>query len=124
MEAAAAFLKFIWGLLKSDTAHLGMAGIAGAVAAAMVEWSGWLHLLRKVVVGCLCAIYLSELMVPLLSVVLAGLSLPAGSSIELSAFLMGMLGIVIVEFFTHLFASYRNRGAKPATLVDPSNRDK
>ena len=123
MDSPVSFAKFVWSIFKSDVGQLGLAGIAGAIAASMVEWDGWVQLARKVTVGCLSAIYLSELTVPLFRFLLGGLDIPRDHSVELSAFLMGMLGIVIIEFLMHIFRSYRRHVKNPATPKQTSIED-
>lgn len=110
--------KFIMQVLKNEMFVLGVSGVAGAIAVAMVEWDGWLQLLRKVTVGGLCAIYLSPLAVPLLAFFLSGLSVPTDNAPTLGGFIMGMVGIVIVEFFIHVFRTYSK------IIVKQKNRER
>lgn len=99
-------VKMVLQLLKNELVLLGLSGIAGAIAVAMVEWEGWFQLFRKITVGGLCAIYLSPLAVPLLSFFLDGLNVEAGHAPTLGGFIMGMIGIVLVEFIIHVFRTH------------------
>lgn len=111
-------LKWFWALLKTDVGSLGVAGVAGAIAVSMVEWSGWVQLARKVVVGGICAVYLAPLAVPLLSFFLNGLSVTESHAPTLGGFVMGMFGIVFVEFILHIIRA-RQKYNKTGTFVVP-----
>lgn len=90
--------KILFEFLQSEAVSLGVAGIAGAVASAMVEWRGPKELIRKVVVGGIAAYYASDLAVPMLRFLLPGIGLDAEKAPNLAAFIMGMFAIVIFEF--------------------------
>lgn len=94
--------------LKSETAQLGVAGVAGAIAAALTKWNGFVELVRKVVVGALCAIYLSDLAVPLFKWALPIIGIEASASIKLSGFIMGIVGIIIIDFIIHVMRLRRD----------------
>ena len=106
MENPITAMKLVMSIIKSDYMTLGAAGVAGAIVSAVAEWRGWASLLQKVVVGGISAMYLSDLMIPILAVLLRGLTVSTDRADELSAFLVGMMGIVMFEFLTHLFRSY------------------
>lgn len=92
-------LKSLWDAISTEA----IAGISGAVAISLVEWHGWVRFARQVVVGGICAVYMSDLSVPLLEFFLSGLKVGSHKAPELGGFIMGMAGMVIVEFFIKLF---------------------
>ena len=100
-------VKAIWSVLKSDTASLGIAGISGAIVASMVEWGGWLLFARRLAVGGICAIYMAPLSIPLLSYVLVGLSIDETRAPTLGGFIMGLIGMMVVDFLLQIFQSRR-----------------
>lgn len=89
--------------MQTATGELATAGLAGAAVSAAMEWSGFLPAVRKIIVGTLCALYLSPLAIPLLSLVLGGLNVPPEKTAGMSGFLMGVLGIVVIEILLKVF---------------------
>lgn len=83
---------------NSDVLFMALSGFSGAVATSMVEWQGWLDFSRRVVVGALCAIYMTDLAIPLLEYLLTGIRIDPSNAPKLGGFIMGMLGMMIVEF--------------------------
>lgn len=114
--------RAVLAALQSDYASLGLAGISGAIAAAIADWRGWAQLLRKAVVGAICAVYISPLAVPMLQFFLPGIGVPEDRAPELGGFLMGMLGIVLVEFLLHVVSVRRQllEGERRAAQIRPA----
>ena len=113
------WVKVLWAIVKSDAASLGAAGVAGAVSVAMVEWDGWFQLARKVAVGLLCALYLSPIAVPILGFFLDGINVGRENAPTLGGFIMGMIGIVFIEFLLHII-----RARKTMKLAERGHRRK
>lgn len=104
-----------FGFLPGDWKTLLTAGVAGSAVSAAMEWTGMLPAIRKMVVGTLCALYLSPLAVPVLTWALNGLSVPSAAvrSTGLSGFLMGVVGIVVIEIIMKALQIKRdNMGGK------------
>lgn len=97
-----------WEWLQSGKAELILAGLAGSAVSAAMEWTGVLPAVRKILVGTLCAMYLSPLAVPLLGWVLGGLQVPTENSAGVSGFLMGIVGIVVIEIILKAFKLKRD----------------
>lgn len=94
--------------LQSDKGSLLIAGLAGSAVSAAMEWTGILPAIRKIVIGTLCAMYLSPLAVPLLGWVLGGLQVPTENAAGVSGFLMGVIGIVVIEIILKAFRLKRD----------------
>lgn len=94
--------------LETASGELATAGLAGAAVSAAMEWTGFLPAVRKIVVGTLCAMYLSPLAIPLLSIVLGAIDVPLEKTAGTSGFLMGVLGIVVIEILFKAFRLHRN----------------
>lgn len=94
--------------LSSATGELFKAGLAGSAVAAAMEWTGFLPAIRKIVVGTLCALYLSPLAVPLLEWVLGTIQVPRDQAAGVSGFLMGVLGIIVIEIILKAFRLRRD----------------
>lgn len=88
---------------QSGKADLLTAGLAGSAVSAAMEWTGVIPAIRKFVVGTLAALYLSPLAVPLLAWVLDGLQVPPENASGMSGFLMGIVGIVVIEIILKAF---------------------
>lgn len=95
-----------WHQLIASKAEIAMAGLAGGVAASVSDWRGWLVLSRMVVVGVLCAIYLSPFALPVIESSLSWLKLDDDAGPAASGFLMGAFGLIFIEF---LLAAVRIR---------------
>ncbi len=94
--------------LETATGELATAGLAGAAVSAAMEWTGFRSAVRKIVVGTLCAMYLSPLAIPLLSWVLGAIDVPIEKTAGMSGFLMGVLGIVVIEILFKVFRLHRD----------------
>lgn len=97
---------FEW--LAQGKGELLTAGFLGSVVAAAMEWTGVLPGVRKIVVGTICAVYLSPLGLPLLAWILDGINVPAESAAGMSGFLMGVTGIVVIEIILKAFRLKRD----------------
>lgn len=98
----------IWDWLSQGKGELLTAGFLGSVVSAAMEWTGTLPAIRKIVVGTICAVYLSPLALPLLSWILAGINVPPESAAGMSGFLTGVTGIVIIEIILKAFRLKRD----------------
>ena len=108
MDTWGSLLREIFSALRGETAQLGVAGVAGAIAASLTEWNGFVELIRKIIVGALCAIYLSDLAVPLLAFLLPAIGIEEGASVRLGGFIMGIVGIIFIEFIIHIMRLRRD----------------
>lgn len=79
---------------KSDPTALGVAGAAGAAARALVAKERILQAIRSMVVGVLCAEYLTDT---------AMHYLPTGTTKASAGFVVGVCGIMAVGFFIDFF---------------------
>lgn len=96
------------GNLLASKGEVFAAGVIGSAVAGVFEWNGWLPFLRKVFVGSMSAVYLWPIAVPFLKWGFISLQIEnadQGAS-AMSAFLMGLLGMIIVEY---IFALVRLR---------------
>jgi len=106
----------IFDWFQTDKGSLLVAGLAGSAVSAAMEWTGFLPAIRKIVVGTLSALYLSPLAVPFLTWILGGLSVPPENASGVGGFLMGVVGIVVIEIILKAFKLKRddiNRGLFP-----------
>ena len=94
--------------LNSATGELFKAGLAGSAVAAAMEWSGVLPAIRKIFVGTICALYLSPIAVPLLEWVLGTIQVPRDQAAGVSGFLMGVVGIIVIEILLKAFRLRRD----------------
>lgn len=105
--------------LGGDKGQLLTAGTAGAAVSAMMEWTGFLPAVRKIVVGAIAAYYISPLAAPFIGWLLDGISVPTENASGMSGFITGVLGIIIIETLTRAAQiKLRNLGAEPP--VTPS----
>lgn len=89
--------------LQGESGKLLLAGLAGSAVSAAMEWTGVLPACRKIVVGSLCAMYLSPLAVPLLEWTLGAIKVPEENGATLGGFLMGVVGIIVIEIIIKAF---------------------
>lgn len=89
--------------ILSSKAEVGLAGFAGGLVATLVDWRGVLFGFRCITVGVLCAMWLTPLGVPLLKFILTTIQVDTDKAQGMSGFLMGVLGIVFIEFILHIF---------------------
>lgn len=100
---------------QGESGKLLTAGLAGSAVSVAMEWTGWMPALRKIVVGSLCAMYLSPLAIPMLEWALGVINVPTENGATLGGFLMGVVGIVIIEIIVKAFR---------LRLVDPLAKGK
>jgi len=98
--------KWVVSAVKTDAFTAASAGIAGAIAISFTEWKGLIMLGRQVVVGGICAVYASDITIPILSYVMGIVSLDQDASSTLAPFLTGVLAISIFEY---ILATFRSR---------------
>jgi len=106
----------IIGWVQGESGKLLVAGLAGPAVSAAMEWTGILPAVRKIIVGSCCAMYLSPLAVPMLSWALGGLQVPQENAATLGGFLMGVVGIIIIEIIVKAF---RMRLVNPTAPPSP-----
>ena len=106
------FIDWLSDWLSHGKGELLSAGFLGSVVAAAMEWNGVLPALRKIVVGTICALYLSPVALPLLSWALGNLQVPDESAAGLSGFLMGVTGIIVIEIILKAFRLRRDELTK------------
>lgn len=85
----------LWAYV-SDTGAV--AGAAGAAAAATADWKGWKALIRHMVVGVPCAIYLSDPIFALVSPAFGVFKIAPEGAESAANFITGAVGIFIFEF--------------------------
>lgn len=103
------FLEWIAG----EKGQLLQAGLAGSAVSAAMEWTGFLPSIRKIVVGTLCALYLSPLAVPILGWALGIAQVPEENAAGVSGFLMGVTGIIVIEIVLKAFRYRRDHDFRP-----------
>lgn len=105
----------VWDWLQGDKGSLLAAGFMGSVVSAAMEWNGVLPSLRKIIVGTLSAYHLAPLAVPMLSWILDGIHVPPDKADGISGFLMGVVGIVVIEIILKAFNLRRDSLTKAGT---------
>ncbi len=90
-------MSFWEWLSSTEKGELIIAAVAGGVVSAAMDWNGFLPATRKLVVGGIAAYYLSPIAAPYLEWILEGISVPADKAIGMSGFIMGVVGIVVIE---------------------------
>lgn len=98
----------VWDWLQSDKGGVLVAGVVGSAVSAAMDWNGPVKALRALFVGGACSYYLHPLAIPMVSWVLGGLNVPAENATGTSGFLMGIVGIVIVEIIIKAFKLRRD----------------
>lgn len=104
----------IFDWLTGEKGQLLQSGLAGSAVAAAVEWTGIMPSLRKIIVGSLCALYLSPIAVPMLSWALGMGGIPIENAAGVSGFLMGVGGIIVIEIVLKAFR-FRRDNFKPGS---------
>lgn len=84
-------------LTASEKGELLVAATAGGIVSAAMDWNGILPATQKLVVGAISAYFLSPLAIPFLGWILEGLSVPEDKVLGMSGFIMGVIGIVVIE---------------------------
>ena len=92
--------------LTGDDGARMISGLAGASVSAALEWKGVMPTTRKIFIGTLSAYYLGPLSSPLLEWALSGIKVDPG--IGVSGFLMGLVGITVVEIVVKAFRLKRD----------------
>lgn len=88
---------------QGESGKLLTAGLSGSAVSVAMEWTGVLPAIRKIVVGSLCAMYLSPLSIPMLEWGLGAINVPTENGATLGGFLMGVVGIVVIEIIVKAF---------------------
>ena len=121
-------LDAIWNWLQSQRGENLVGGLLGAAVAAAMEYQGALPALRNIFVGTICALYLSPLALPLLSWALGSLAVPQENVAGVGGFIVGMVGIIIVEIILKAFRLRRDeltaaRREPPTPQPDEGERE-
>lgn len=98
--------------LRSDWPQAAIAGALGGVVRWMTLREHWTDGLISVVVGAICAVYLSPLAYPIIDVVLRNIVADMAARASISAFMVGIGGIGVVGFVMDLWRAQRKRGRK------------
>lgn len=86
-----------WEWLGSEKGELITAATAGGIVSAAMDWTGFIPAARKIVVGAISAYFLSPLAIPFVGWILDGISVPEDKALGMSGFIMGVLGIVVID---------------------------
>lgn len=93
--------------LTAAKAEVIVAGGLGGLVRWVTLRESWRNGLISIVVGGICALYLSPLARPFLAVLLKGFDLPAEQEAAFSGFIMGIAGIGLVGFLLDAVAIWR-----------------
>jgi len=92
---------FDW--LTTDKTQLLVAGALGGLVRWITLRDKWTDGLASVVVGTICALYVSPLTIPIVTPALGGIGMPPESTNGLSGFLTGVAGIalsgILIDFW-------------------------
>lgn len=88
-----------WLGLSDKTLPLVIAGALGGVVRWLTLRDHWTDGVISIVVGAICALYASPLVLPALTPMLGAIQIPPDSVSGLSGFLIGVGGISISSFF-------------------------
>jgi len=97
-----------WEWLQSDKGVVMIAGLVGAGVSAAMDWDGPIKAARALFVGGACAYYMHPLAIPLVEWVLSGFRANPENAIGASGFIMGAVGIIIVEIIREAFKLRRD----------------
>lgn len=92
-----------WDWLVGDKAQMVLAGALGGVVRWATLRSHWSDGAIAIVIGAICAVYLSPLALPALAPGLGALSISPESVHGLSGFLIGLGGITVSGFIIDLW---------------------
>ncbi|QJD54336.1 hypothetical protein [Aminobacter phage Erebus] len=106
-----------WEWFASEKGELLTAATAGGIVSAAMDWTGFLPAVRKIVVGTISAYYLSPLAIPYVGWALDGISVPQDKALGMSGFIMGVLGIVVIDTIMRA-AQIKLAGLNKATEAD------
>jgi len=102
----------VWEYFGTDKWVLGIAGLAGGAASAVMEWEGIAKASRRIFVGFVAALYIGPIGVPMF-VWSSGVSgIPSEHVLPAGGFLVGVGGMFIVEFIIKVWKNLRDRGGK------------
>lgn len=111
---------FSW--LTGDKAQLIIAGALGGVVRWLTLRDHWSDGLIAVVVGAICAAYLSPLALPALAPMLAGVGIAHDSANSLSGFLIGIGGITVTGLIMDVWR-LRKRMLREEVRTSQEERD-
>jgi len=86
----------VW--LATPEGQAAIAGAAGGLVRTLTLRDNWREGVPNLIVGCICAIYLHPLALPLLAPTIGRLDIPPQSLVGLSGLVMGVGGMSIVGF--------------------------
>ena len=101
---------FAW-LLTPD-GQAAVAGAAGGLVRTLTLRDDWREGVPNLIVGCICAIYLHPLALPMLAPTVGRLDVPAESLVGLSGLVMGIGGMSITGFILDIIKARRAGVAK------------
>ena len=101
-ESTLAFLQWLF----SDPGKLAIAGALGGLVRWITLRDNWRDGALGIIVGVICATYLSPLAIPILEPVV-GKIMPAGDVDGFSAFIIGMGGIAVSGFLIGVWEDWR-----------------
>lgn len=101
-----------WELVLTDHGRLVLAGLFGSAIAVVMDWTGFIPAIRRLVVGSVVSYFTYELAVPVTKAFLGVFGAPTEPSISLSGFLMGVCGVVFVESLMLAGKKFRGRFEK------------
>lgn len=112
-----------WEWLASEKGELLTAATAGGVVSAAMDWTGFIPAVRKIVVGAISAYFLSPLAIPFVGWILDGISVPEDKALGMSGFIMGVIGIVVIDTLIRAaqikLGSLQTKATPPAITLPP-----
>lgn len=98
--------------LREDSTFNFIAGVGGAAAMAMTDWTGKWQLLRHVAVGTLCATFATPYLYPGISWVLSWMHVDPDYKYGGAAFMVGAFGIYVLELARAIFRYRISKGGE------------
>lgn len=111
------FYEWLWG----ESGVLLRAGVAGSAVSVVMEWNGWNSAIRKFIIGAISSYYLSPLAIPLISHVLGFISVPDRNAPSLSGFIMGVVGVIVIESFLNAFRMWSKNPRQYREVLVPTD---
>lgn len=101
-----------WDWIANDSSRALLAGVLGGVVRWLSLREHWKDGIVSIVVGGICAVYISPLIVPWLA---PAAGAPSIQMMSLAAFITGIGGIGVVGFVIDLWRAWRQKvgGPKP-----------
>lgn len=102
----------LWETLLSERSWTILAGALGGVVRWVTLAEGWRKGTASVIVGAICAAYLSPLVLPAMTPILGGFVGDEANRAGFSGFIIGLAGITVAGFIIDFMAMWTKRNLK------------